>query len=174
MTMDHAWDETAARYGFQCRGCEDNCCFSLFFHHTHVEKAYLLHGFSSLPQQEKDEIITQAEDYCKITFKSDDSGEPASRKAPCPLLLDGRCRLYQFRPMICRMHGLPHELHKPGYQAFKGPGCEAGRFDRNDYIPFDRTPFYRNMAAIEMKFRSNTQKNGKIKETVAQMLVHPG
>lgn len=173
-TMDHAWDETAARYGFQCTGCEDNCCFSLFFHHTHAEKAYLLDGFSRLPRQDKEEILSRAKEYCRLTFDPNSPEVPASKKAPCPLLLDNQCRLYEFRPMICRMHGLPHELHKPGYQALRGPGCNAGQFDDHDYIPFDRTPFYRDMAAIEMNFRSETQKTGKIKETIAQMLLHAG
>ncbi len=171
-TMDRAWNETAAQYEFQCKGCEDNCCFSLFFHHTHVEKAYLHHGFSRLPQQDQENIITRAKAYCNTTFDQNGPDAVASKKAPCPLLLDGRCRLYEFRPMICRMHGLPHELHKPGFQIFKGPGCDAGRFEEHDYVPFDRTPFYRNMAAIEMNFRSIASKTGKIKETIAQMLLN--
>ncbi len=73
--------------------------------------------------------------------------------------------------MICRMHGLPHELHKPGFPIIKGPGCDAGRFDEKDYIPFDRTPFYREMAGVEMGFRTAFGKSGKIRETIAQILV---
>jgi len=72
--------------------------------------------------------------------------------------------------MICRMHGLPHELHKPGFQAMMGSGCDAGGFENQDYIPFDRTPFYRKMAGIEMAFRSE-KKNQGIKQTIAQMLL---
>jgi len=31
----------------------------------------------------------------------------ASPATPCPLLNAGRCQLYQFRPLICRTHGMP-------------------------------------------------------------------
>jgi Fe-S-cluster containining protein len=34
---------------------------------------------------------------------------PAEDETPCVLLgADGRCRLYAHRPLICRLHGLPH------------------------------------------------------------------
>ncbi len=167
--MDKAWDEIAAQYQFQCNGCKDNCCQSLFFHHTHVERAYLIHGFGRLDPAEKKEILDKAHAYCDATFDSET--EAASKKIPCPLLLEGRCRLYQHRPMICRMHGLPHELHKPGFPVIKGPGCDAGQFDEKDYIPFDRTPFYREMAGVEMGFRTAFGKSGKVRETIAQILV---
>ncbi len=171
--MDNAWDEIAAKYQFQCNGCKDNCCQSLFFHHTHVEKAYLTHGFNLLPMADKTEIIDKARDYCDTTFdpEAPSDTEAASKKIPCPLLLEGRCRLYQFRPMICRMHGLPHELHKPGFPVIKGPGCDAGRFAEKTYIPFDRTPFYREMAGVEMEFRTVSGKTGKARETIAQILL---
>lgn len=169
--MDQTWNQAARAYGFQCSGCKDNCCLSLFFHHTYVEKAYLRYGFSMLPKQEQQAIIHKAEHYCKNTFPPAQPNAPESKKIPCPLLRDGMCRLYQFRPMICRMHGLPHELHKPGHQVFKGAGCSAGCFDKKTYIPFDRTPYYREMAVIEMAFRSHAGKSTKIKQTVAQMLL---
>ncbi|WDP91437.1 MAG: YkgJ family cysteine cluster protein [Desulfobacter sp.] len=172
-TMDTAWDRAAAGYGFQCNGCKDNCCLSLFYHHTQVEKAYLLHGFSTLPKAEQKNILEKAENYCSATFAQEDGGIPESKKVPCPLLTNGRCGLYPYRPMICRMHGLPHELHKPGAPPIKGPGCAAGNFDNRDYIPFDRTPFYRDMAGVEMGFRAATGRNGKIKQTIAEILLTP-
>jgi Fe-S-cluster containining protein len=166
--MDRAWDDIAAHYGFQCTGCQDNCCHSLFFHHTHVEKAYLSFGFNLLDEPERQKILVRAQAYCDTTFAA---LNPVSLKVPCPLLMNGRCGIYTFRPMICRMHGLPHEIHRPGHPPLKGPGCAAGDFDNHPYAPFDRTPFYRDMAAVEMKFRQEQGKTGKIKETVAQILL---
>jgi len=166
--MDKAWYDIASQYDFHCSGCEDNCCRSLFFHHTLVEKTYLLHGFDQLSQDIKKKSIARAKTYCSKTFHQ--SGSLTSLKLMCPLNWDGMCILYKYRPMICRLHGLPHELHKPGNLVLKGPGCEAGLFDSKKYIAFDRTPFYKEMAEIEMEFRRNTPKNGRIKETVAQML----
>lgn len=168
-TMDRAWDMTASQYGFQCKGCEDNCCTSLFFHHTFVEKAFLIHGVEQLAPDIKEEARARAVIYYNKTLPEEEN--PVSLKLMCPLNQDGRCLVYGYRPMICRLHGLPHELHRPGSAPVKGPGCHAGQFDETPYIPFDRTPFYKGMARVEMKFRQRTGKVGKIKETVAQMIL---
>ena len=175
--MDKTWDAVATQYGFHCTGCKDNCCHSLFFHHTHAERAYLIYGFSRLSPADQRDILSKAYEYCSRTFGPGNDvvagtgHAPASRKQPCPLLLDGRCRLYTYRPMICRMHGLPHELHKPGQPAAQGPGCDAGRFDEKPYVPFDRTPFYQRMAGVEMAYRNAAGISGKVKETIAQILL---
>ena len=170
--MDNTWNRIAQQYGFECNGCEDNCCLSLFFHHTHAEVSFLQFGFQALPHKDQKQILTLSRDYCRQTFSETTAAHnpPASKKIPCPLLKNERCTLYQFRPMICRMHGLPHELHKPGFNVIKGPGCDAGKFAGQTYIPFDRTPFYKQMAVIEMNFRQLTGKTGKIKKTIAQIL----
>jgi Fe-S-cluster containining protein len=171
--MDKTWNQVAQQYGFQCNGCEDNCCMSLFFHHTHAEASFLQYGFQTLPPKDQKHILNLSRDYCRQTFSeaAERRNQPASKKIPCPLLKEERCSLYNFRPMICRMHGLPHELHKPGSNIIKGPGCNAGDFDSRTYIPFDRTPFYKRMAVIEMNFRQSTGKTGKIKKTIAQILI---
>jgi len=167
--MDKAWDTVAAQYGFKCDGCEDNCCTSLFFHHTFIEKAFLLHGFECLTPGIKEQVLALARNYCNKTFSNGD--RPVSLKLMCPLNQEGQCLLYGYRPMICRLHGLPHELHRPGCSPVTGPGCRAGCFEGHAYVPFDRTPFYKEMARVEMSFRQSTGKNDKIKETVAQMLL---
>ena len=171
--MDKAWNQVAQQYEFQCNGCEDNCCLSLFFHHTHVEASFLEFGLQTLSNKDQKHVLTLSRDYCRQTFSeaAENQNQPASKKIPCPLLKTDRCSLYNFRPMICRLHGLPHELHKPGLNVIKGPGCDAGKFDSHIYIPFDRTPFYKQMAVIEMSFRQLTGKTGKIKKTIAQILV---
>ncbi len=172
--MDNAWNQVAQQYGFQCKGCEDNCCLSLFFHHTHAEASFLKFGLQTLSSKDQKHVLTLSRDYCRqnVSDTAEKHNPAASKKIPCPLLKTGRCTLYHFRPMICRLHGLPHELHKPGFNVIKGPGCDAGKFDRRTYIPFDRTPFYKQMAVIEMNFRQLTGKTGKIKKTIAQILLN--
>lgn len=166
--MDNTWNRIAEAYQFQCNGCKDNCCQSLFFHHTHIEKAYLHHGFEQLKPDKKKDILNKAEYYCRKTFPT--SGEVKSLKIMCPLNEKGRCILYPYRPMICRLHGLPHEIRKPGFNPLMGKGCETGLFDDKPYIEFNRTPFYQNMAQIEAEYRKKIKINYKIKETVGQML----
>jgi hypothetical protein len=39
------------------------------------------------------------------------------------------------------------------------------------YIPFDRTPFYRDLASIEGALRRDMPGAGKIKMTVAEMIL---
>ena len=168
-SMDNTWNKIAAQYLFRCRGCEDNCCKSLFFHHTYVEKAYLRHGLERLDQAVPNEILTRAEYYCEKTFSL--STEPESLKIDCPVNQNGLCLLYEFRPMICRLHGLPHELSRPGGEPVMGKGCDAGQFENKPYVKFDRTVFYQQMARIEIAFRQTRNKTGRIKQTIAQLLI---
>jgi len=74
------------------KGC-DGCCrrsFSVFAVEAHNLRA----GF---------ELLTKPKQ--SLILKKLDDNEPAV--SPCPLLEDGVCLLYNFRPVICRTHGLP-------------------------------------------------------------------
>ncbi|MCP4114470.1 MAG: hypothetical protein GY737_03550 [Desulfobacteraceae bacterium] len=169
--MDTVWTAAADHYGFHCRGCVDNCCETEFHHHTHIEKQYLLSGLDTLDKETAAEIQTRAATVCEQRAEAGKTNAPA--KIMCPLNTDGLCRLYDFRPMICRLHGIPHELHRPGAFPMKGPGCEAGEpfFSATDYQTFDRTPFYSSMARLEMEYRTAVAPPGRIRETIAEMLI---
>jgi len=90
----------------------------------------------------------------------------------CPLNRDGLCVLYAYRPMICRLHGLPHELKKSDQTVLYGSGCPT--FDRKcgdkTYLRFDRTSFYVEVAQIEQEFRLHLGTSQKIRMTVAEMI----
>ena len=58
--MDRAYGEAAAHYDFDCRGCADNCCFTRFYHHTHVEFFYLLEGFGQLDPDTRERMVVSA------------------------------------------------------------------------------------------------------------------
>jgi len=166
--MDAAYAQAASGYGFSCAGCTDNCCRTHFFHHTCIEYAYLLEGLQSLPAADRVQIRTRAETVCARTAAAD------SVRIMCPLNFAGLCRLYAYRPMICRLHGIPHELTGPDRRSVQAPGCDtfAQRCGR-PYRRFDRTPLYRRMAALESDFRRAAGLEGKFKATVARMLAHP-
>lgn len=169
--MNIAWKTATEHYGFHCKGCADNCCETQFYHHTHMEKHYLLHGMAALSPLAAEEIRTRAREVNRLRNLEKTTGE--ALRVMCPLNMDGLCRLYEFRPMICRLHGIPHELQRPGSDTVKGPGCKAGShlFNAKGYHGFDRTPFYSAMARLEMEYRIAINTKEKIRQTIAEMVV---
>ena len=171
--MDNAYASIAGQYGFQCTGCTDNCCLTRFYHHTLIEYLHLMEGLHTLEAVAQEKINTRVQVVCEQMSAADCSGEPM--RIMCPLNSGGRCRLYAYRPMICRLHGIPHELQSPGGSISRMPGCDAF-FDqcrsggKSDYICFDRTPLYRRMALLEKEMRQETGYTDPIKLTVAEML----
>jgi len=168
--MDEKYNETANYYGFCCSGCEDNCCFTRFYHHTFAEYLYLQKGFETLEPGNRAEIQERALSVCRQTDELDKAGLPV--RLLCPLNYEGMCILYEFRPMICRLHGLPHEIMMPNGRGKKGPGCGEfnARCSGKEYMQFDRTLFYTEMAGLEKDFKEAFGISGRIKMTVAQML----
>jgi len=170
--MALAFEKAAAYYGFSCSGCGDNCCKSLFYHHTIAEYLFLEAGLFRLPKEDRASIFTRARDY--VAAMSEPAGRDKNPRPMCPLNVSGRCILYEYRPMICRLFGLPHEFIRPGGQKIFGPGCHRFEETCSDkaYQPFDRTPYYRRMSEIETSLRKTTGIFGKVKMTVADMLVN--
>jgi Fe-S-cluster containining protein len=169
--MDRRYGRASRSYGFECRGCEDNCCRTRFYHHTHLEYRFIRRGIETLNSSVQLAILAKADEVCRRTELADNQG--LALRLMCPLNHDGMCTLYHYRPMICRMHGIPHELKKPGQPVVYGPGC--GVFDKRcsdkPYFRFDRTPFYFEMAALENEFKQAAGLTGRIKLTIAEMIL---
>ena len=170
-SMDDAYDRAARHYGFSCDGCRDNCCRTRFYHHTLIEYAYLKEGLTTLRVNMQDPVKSRAITVMDTIETARDSR--GAVRLMCPLNVDTRCILYPYRPMICRLHGIPYELRKPGQPGIMGPGCST--FDRRcghkPYISFDRTPLYLDMAKLEQAVRKATRFRGKIKMTVSEMIL---
>lgn len=172
--MDEAYTRTADRFGFQCRGCRDNCCETRFYHHTLVEVLYLRKGLAALPPQDQAAVMEKAADVLEQTLEQtrQGNGHGDARRIMCPLNHDQHCRIYSHRPMICRLHGVPHQLRRPDGQRQTGPGCAD--FEKRCGNPrtglLDRTPFYYALSQLEQKLRQQTGMNQKIKLTVAEIL----
>ncbi|SNB46667.1 YkgJ family cysteine cluster protein [Geobacter sp. DSM 9736] len=74
-----------------CRpGC-DGCCRHLTL--FPVEAAALISALAKAPPELAEQITERA--------------RQATPDGDCPLLINGRCALYESRPVICRTHGLP-------------------------------------------------------------------
>jgi Fe-S-cluster containining protein len=110
--MDQTYNTAAGHYGFACAGCRDNCCRTRFYHHTVIEYTYFIEGLKTLTPLKQDEVKSRAMTVVDKTANVDDLTEPV--RLMCPLNFDELCILYPYRPMICRLHGIPHELKKPG------------------------------------------------------------
>lgn len=160
--MDRAYRQVSEVYGFTCHGCSDNCCWSRFHHHTLVEYLDLQSALASLTPNQREQVSAGAIEAVQA---------PAHRRSPCPLLADGRCLPYRHRPMICRLHGIPHRLERPDGTLLEGDGCAAfharcGPTTRR----LERTPFYRQMAALEKELRAEIRFSARVNLTVAEMI----
>jgi hypothetical protein len=170
------YEDTAARLPLSCQGCPDNCCDSWFFHHTSIEWAFLWQGLRSLDARSRAALVQRAEEYREASAKLLAQGKRP--QLPCPLLDQGRCRLYAFRLLVCRMHGIPAHLTLPNGQQVQFPGCFRCQEIVREYPPdrsvpsMDRTSIFTRLAQLEARFL-NTQGPGlpKIKKTLAEMIV---
>jgi Fe-S-cluster containining protein len=169
--MDNAYQKASSHYNFHCNGCDDNCCMTHFFHHTHLEYFYILNGIDQIEPTLKTLLLKKAQDANQRAIAATQRGD--NLRLMCPLNVDEMCMIYKYRPMICRMHGIPHELRPPGRQASFGPGCDnfQAQCGKKQYVQFDRTPFYVNMANLEKEMKQALGITEKFKKNITQMLV---
>ena len=169
--MDAAYDTVARGYGFLCRGCEDNCCGTRFYHHTLVEVAGLLLGYQELAKAQKALILERARIYCRDLEARVQNDQ--SLFALCPLNVDEQCLLYRQRPMICRLHGIPHVMRHPARGLITGTGCHVfeSTCSQADGHPLDRTPLYSAMAMLEKSLRQTSGIESRVRLTIAEMIL---
>jgi Fe-S-cluster containining protein len=169
--MDQAYDHRAGQSGFVCNGCRSNCCLTLFYHHTLIEVLSIHTGLRALPADRRRRIRAAAESAKTKMTDLQRRQEPIS--VMCPLNEKERCVLYEQRPMICRLHGIPHVLRRPDGRTRTGPGCDDfyRQCGRGAVTPLDRTPLYRAMADLEHRLREKLNYHQKIKMTVAEIIV---
>jgi len=170
-TMDARYAAAADRYGFECRGCDDSCCLTRFYHHTLVELVGLFSGYLTLSAEERRRISQNAQTYCHVV--SEDERLKRQTRHLCPLNRNTQCRLYRERPMICRLHGVPHVMRHPYKGLITGPGChifEAAGQPVGE-APLDRTPHYIALANLEKALRNATGIETGVRLTIAQMIV---
>ena len=170
-SMDQKYQEAADYYGFECAGCEDNCCLTRFYHYTLIEYLCIKEGFHCLENRKQVEVKQRSLAVCRKTDGADKKGKPVQQM--CPVNFGSLCVLYPYRPMICRLHGIPHELQRPDQGILNSPGCGtfALKCHGKKRFKFDRTPFYMQMAALEKEMKQAVGMTQKIKMTVAQMIV---
>lgn len=151
--MDSAYCEVGNEVGFSCEGCDGvKCCTVDLILHTAVEMLYLRRGFNALDMSRQLEVLGRCRGIIKA--KEDDVLGAEYRNAVCALNFEGVCILYEYRPMICRLAGIPHIIMRPDGTMTESGGCiryhEAIEPDQPN-LKIDRTDFYRQMAGIEIE-----------------------
>jgi Fe-S-cluster containining protein len=167
--MQGLYDSVAGHYGFGCEGCKDNCCIQRFFHHPYAEYYFLLEGMRQTEPGLVAEMLTRARVVTDSYMRELQAGEILPLM--CPVNFDGRCALYEYRPMICRMHGLPHRFRMPNGQEQLGGGCNRFEELHEAGERLDRTVVYTELAMIERDLRAAHGLGGRLKKTTAEMLM---
>ena len=171
--MEKAYDSVAATLDFSCSGCPDNCCDSFFLHHTYTEWAYLWQGLSALGDRQLEEIREKS--GASLAATEDALARGKRPTVMCPLNSDGRCILYPYRLMICRLHGVPSAFTRPDGRRMEFPGCFRCQEQLASETPgavLDRTEFFRRLVELEMQLLGGRQRVlPKVKLTIAQMIV---
>jgi Fe-S-cluster containining protein len=124
--VDRWFAACTGRYpsAISCRtGCSE-CCRALF-DITLLDAWYLKHGFDRLDAATKADVLVTAQERLLslqrfwpdfdapylLNYRPEEEWKilmPDDDETPCPLLgADGRCLVYDYRPMTCRLHGLP-------------------------------------------------------------------
>ena len=173
LDMESAYDRTAKELDFSCSGCPDNCCDSFFLHHTYTEWAYLWYGLKKLEDKQLKTIMEKASAYVIESEASLAKGERPI--VMCPLNSEGRCTLYLYRMMICRLHGVPATFTRPDTQKLHFPGCfrcQEHISTNKSPVPLDRTGFFQRLVNLEIELLGEKRQTApRVKLTIAQMVV---
>jgi len=170
--IDSAYAAAAEKIGLTCEDCDGvTCCTVDLTLHTFIEISYLRLGFNTLEPSQQSTILTKSQGI--VEAKSEAPYGDRYRSAVCALNSAGACMLYEYRPMICRLAGIPHVFTRPDGFKVKSGGCK--KFEetcrgQNPEAIIDRSEFYREMAAMEIEaVRARRRRTEKL--TVAEMLV---
>ncbi len=170
--IDATYAALAGRIGFSCKGCDGaKCCTVDLMLHTFAEQLYLRRGSRASEPSSQAEISRR----CKalLDAKQDSPHGDAYRNAVCVLNSGGLCQLYEYRPMICRLAGIPHVFTRPDGKRVLGEGCPRFRTAIEPLWPdvlLDRSELYRDMASIEIEFVRSAGKRAP-SLTVAETLM---
>jgi hypothetical protein len=169
--MDESYREAARQTGFSCDNCDGEACCTVDLRiYTFAEKLFLQHGLASLEAPLREEIRRRCREMLKA--KEEDPLGAAYRNSVCALNFRGRCVLYQYRPMICRLAGIPHFITRPDGKTLERGGCiryEKEFQPSNPDVRVNRSDLYRDMAILELDVvRARHERTPP--ETIAELL----
>ncbi|WP_291318886.1 YkgJ family cysteine cluster protein [Desulfonatronospira sp.] len=143
--VDRIFEKMKGDYPQEVRcddGCTD-CCYALF-DLSLVEALYLNHRFQELDTNSRNMILVEADKADRRThkikkqlFKAHEGGateeeilkRAGKERVQCPLLVEGKCILYESRPLTCRLYGLPMKIKE------NTVSCSMSRFEPGVQYP---------------------------------------
>lgn len=169
--IDDQYREIAETIGLTCVGCDGvRCCTVDLMLHTFMEMHYVRRGFDTLDSELQREVLIRSR-AMKAAKDADPYGE-AYRNAVCALNVEGRCVLYEYRPMICRLAGIPHIIVRPDGKRLESGGCSQYTeqiSQAHSDVRIDRTHYYRAMAEMEMDMVTSSRRR-TVPRTLAETL----
>ena len=129
----------------KCKPLCADCCYALF-DLTLIEALYINEQFRNKYSGETLEILLERCNKIdralyklkKTAFKAAESGkeeteilqEMAETRIRCPMLNDAQmCEIYEFRPLTCRLYGIPTAIGGQGYT------CGLSTFEKGEKYP---------------------------------------
>ncbi len=129
----------------KCKPLCSDCCYAVF-DLTLVEALYINARFRGKYSGETLEILTERCNRIdrtlyklkKSAFKAAESGkdendileEMAETRVRCPMLNDAQmCEIYDFRPLTCKLYGIPTAIGGKGYT------CGLSAFEKGEKYP---------------------------------------
>lgn len=128
----------------ECVTCEIKCadCCHALFDLTLIEAIYINHRFNKMFEGQKKEAIIEKSNRAdrktymikRKAFKDKEAGkneveilmELAAERVRCPLLNeDDMCDLYEYRPITCRLYGIPTSTGGIGHTCGKSAFVEG-------------------------------------------------
>ena len=138
------------------RHCSD-CCHAIFGVFL-IEASYLQGHFARLSDPQKQEVLRRCRqadeklELMKRRFQAEGRDPRSAMNAlareriQCPLLDENQdCVVYRFRPITCRVYGIPTAVHG------KARACGKTRFEKGQSYPvFDLDGAYRDLHLLSM------------------------
>jgi Fe-S-cluster containining protein len=129
----------------KCKPLCSDCCYALF-DLTLIEALYINERFRGKYSGEPLEILTERCNRIdrtlyklkKSAYKAAESGkddnqileEMAESRVRCPMLNDAQmCEIYEFRPLTCKLYGIPTAIGGKGYT------CGLSAFEKGEKYP---------------------------------------
>jgi Fe-S-cluster containining protein len=146
-SVERAFETVKSQYPdcVKCKPLCSDCCYAVF-DLTLIEALYINERFRAKYSGETLEILTERCNRIdrtlyklkKSAYKAAESGkdendileEMAETRVRCPMLNDAQmCEIYEFRPLTCKLYGIPTAIGGKGYT------CGLSAFEKGEKYP---------------------------------------